>query len=168
MLFVGFKKAFETIKRVAIWMALSRRVPSKIISLYLNSELAELLNGKICDSFITNAGVRQGCPLLPLLLAIVQDDIMSQLTLHKRGIVWNYSIHLEDLDFADDICLLSHKRTDMQAKVDCLVMLASSVGYEVNITKTKAMRVNHNNANHIIVDGCPLEFVESFSAISAA
>ena len=64
--------------------------------------------------------------------------------------------------------LLSHKLTDMQANADCLVMLTHSVGLEVNITKIKAMRVNHNNANHIIVDGCPLEFVESFSAISAA
>ena len=52
--------------------------------------------------------------------------------------------------------------TDIQAKADCLVMLARSVGLEVNITKTKPMIVNHNNANHIIVDGCPVKFVESF------
>ena len=50
----------------------------------------------------------------------------------------------------------------MQAKVGCLVVLARSVGLEVNFTKTKAMRVNHNNANYIIVDGSPVEFVESF------
>ena len=137
---------------------------SKIIRLikvlYLSSELSVL--HKISESFITNAGIRQGCPLSPLLFAIVLDDIMSQLTLLKRGIVCSFTTHLEDLDFADDICLLSHKRTDMQAKVDCLVMLASSVGYEVNITKTKAMRVNHNNANHIIVDESAVDFVESF------
>ena len=95
-------------------------------------------------------------------VAIVLDNIMSQLTLHKRGIVWSYTRHLEDLDFAEDICLLYHKLTDMQAKAD---MLACSVGLAVNITKTKAMRVNHNNENHIIV--CPVEFVESF-CISAA
>ena len=40
-------------------------------------------------------------------------------------------------------------------------MLARSVGLETNITKTKDMRFNHNNANYIIVFGCPVEFVES-------
>ena len=40
-------------------------------------------------------------------------------------------------------------------------MLARSVDLEVNITKIKALRVNHNNAKHIIVDGYPVEFVES-------
>ena len=82
--------------------------------------------------------------------------------LHKSGIVWSLNRHLKDLHFADDICTFSHKLTDMQAKADCLVMLARSVGLEVNITKTKAMRINHINANYIIVDGCPVKFVESF------
>ena len=84
---------------------------------------------------------------------------MSQLTLHKRGIVWSCTRHLEELDFVDNICLLSHKLTNMQAKADCLVMLARFVGLEVNITKTK---INEDNANHFIVDGCPVDFVERF------
>ena len=79
MLFVDFKKAFDAIKLEAMRMALSRKgVLSKIISfnkaLYLNSELAVLHNSKISDSFSTNAGVRQGCSLSPLLFAIVLDD----------------------------------------------------------------------------------------------
>ena len=64
MLFVDFKKVFDTIKREAIWMAFSSKgIHFKIISLikalYLNSELAVLHNGKISDSFFTNSGVRQ-------------------------------------------------------------------------------------------------------------
>ena len=86
----------------------------------------------------------------------------EQLTLFKRDTAWSFTRHPEDLDFADDICLLSHKLNDMQAKADCLVMLACSVGLEVNISKTKALRVNHNNADHIIVNECLVEFVESF------
>ena len=50
----------------------------------------------------------------------------------------------------------------MQAKADHLVTLARAVGLEININKTKAMIVNQNIANHILLDGCPVEFVESF------
>ena len=66
-----------------------------------------------CDPFSTNSGVGQGCPLSPLLFSTVFDDIICQLTLQKRGIVSRFIRHLEALDFSDDICLLSHKLSDM-------------------------------------------------------
>jgi hypothetical protein len=39
----------------------------------------------------------------------------------KRGVLWKLTEHLEDLDYADDIVLLSHNFRDMQAKVNGLV-----------------------------------------------
>ena len=60
MLSIEFRKAFDTIKRVGTWMALSRKgVPSKIIRPIRGSELAVLHNGKINDPFSTKSGVRQ-------------------------------------------------------------------------------------------------------------
>ncbi|XP_053956314.1 uncharacterized protein LOC128861936 [Anastrepha ludens] len=113
MQFVDFKKAFDTINRVPIWLALSRKgVLAKIIRLIItlceNYELTVLHNGN----------VRQVCPLSPLLFGIVLDSAMSEFTLHKRGIVWSFTRHLEGLYFADDICLLSYKLTGMQAKAN--------------------------------------------------
>ena len=50
-------------------------------------------------------------------------------------------LHLEDLDFADDICLISHKLEDMQLKNNKLAEEASKIGLQVNIEKTEVMKI---------------------------
>ncbi|XP_043862795.1 uncharacterized protein LOC122756642 [Drosophila santomea] len=79
-----------------------------------------------------------------------------------RGITWNLTRHLEDMDYADDICLISHRLDDIQRKSDDLVRIASSVGLEINIAKTKAMRFNHSSQGNININGNPIEFITSF------
>ena len=36
----------------------------------------------------------------------------------RRGIRWMLTTQLEDLDFVDDICLTSHRLSDMQSKTE--------------------------------------------------
>ncbi|XP_065371415.1 uncharacterized protein LOC135963479 [Calliphora vicina] len=87
---------------------------------------------------------------------------MSEVCSERRGITWSISRQLEDLDYADDICLLSHKISNMQAKMDDLERLARNVGLEINIKKTKAMRINNVSTDYIMLQGQPVEYVESF------
>jgi hypothetical protein len=54
------------------------------------------------------------------------DRIMWKTTRGKTGIQWNLFQHLEDLEFADDVCLLSHKHENMEQKTNKL---------EINIEK---------------------------------
>lgn len=51
---------------------------------------------------------------------------------------------LEVIDLADNICLLSHRHSDMQSKINDLVSLSRIFGLAVNIKKTKAMCINSN------------------------
>ncbi|CAH8843500.1 unnamed protein product [Trichobilharzia szidati] len=59
----------------------------------------------------------------------------------ETGIKWTHTKNLEDLDFADDICLISHKLEDMQAKSNKLAEEASKIGLQVNIEKTEVMKI---------------------------
>ena len=53
--------------------------------------------------------VRQGS-LLSLLLFLVALDWMIRTAFdRKRGIQWTFTASLEDLHFADDLVLLSHR-----------------------------------------------------------
>ena len=62
----------------------------------------------------------------------------------RRGTRWGLVDRSEDLDFADDLCLLSEAHSEMQAKLGDLTKEAGKVGLTINIQKTKALRVNTN------------------------
>ena len=61
---------------------------------------------------------------------------------NKRGIQWTLNSVLEDLDFADNIALLSSRHSDIQEKMNQLASRASHIGMKVNVGKTKLMMLN--------------------------
>ena len=92
------------------------------------------------------------------LLLLVIDWIMKRSTAdNTTGIRWNMTSKLDDLDYADDIALLTSSRDQMQVKVDRLVRHAKSTGLKINASKTKVMRVNANKRYQEI--SYPGEFV---------
>jgi hypothetical protein len=56
--------------------------------------------------------MRQGCLLCPLLFLVVLEKVLrASLDGKARGIRWKLTETLEDLDYADDIYLLSQSST---------------------------------------------------------
>lgn len=95
---------------------------------------------------------------------------MRETTAGKRnGIQWNLMNQLEDLDFADDLALLSHTYDQMQEKTSILVKNASKTRNQqgINKEKTKLMRINTNNINSIEIDNSQLENVTSFTYLGS-
>ena len=58
----------------------------------------------------------------------------------QNGIHWTFTKHLDDLDFAEDICLLSHSHKQMQKKSSKLTLEAEKTGLKINIQKTKLLK----------------------------
>ncbi|CAH8452879.1 unnamed protein product [Heterobilharzia americana] len=54
---------------------------------------------------------------------------------------WTAEKNLEDLDFAGDLCLMSHKLEDLQTKTNKLAGEAAKTGLQVNIEKTEVMKI---------------------------
>lgn len=79
-----------------------------------------------------------------------------------KEIEWGFHRHLEDLDFAYDICLISHKDSNMQSKINDLIARSKLIGLDVNIIKTKAMHSNTINNNELHIDNYKKQYIESF------
>ena len=69
---------------------------------------------------------------------------------------------LEDLDFPDDLCLLSETHGDMQTKLEDLIYEAEKTGPVVNVKKTKALRINTNKTKPFTLRCESIEDVDSF------
>lgn len=94
-------------------------------------------------SFLVKSGVRQGCVMSSLLFIIVVDWVMNTtISNNNTGIRWTLFNYLEDLDYADDLALLSHLETHMQDKTTKLQKNASLIGLNINIKKSEVMPLN--------------------------
>ena len=121
--FVDFEKAFDSVNREAMWKEVKRYgVPKQIVDL-----IKETYRGYMCrvvhedcvsEPFPVRARVRQGCILSPLMFLVAIDAVMRNVNRdRRRDIRWGLVDRLEDLDFADDLCLLSEAHREMLAKL---------------------------------------------------
>nr|KAG5696914.1 hypothetical protein BaRGS_015878 [Batillaria attramentaria] len=72
------------------------------------------------------------------------------------------SFELDDLDFADDLPLLSHSHSQLEAKTTCLEATSAETGLKINRRKTELMKINTTANTPVTVDGEPIREVESF------
>ena len=83
------------------------------------------------------------------------------------GIQWTLSKQLEDVDFADDVALLSHRHDNKQDKATSLYESAAKLGLKISKKRTRIMRANHVNKNNIQLKGEDAEDVEQFTYLGS-
>ena len=171
--FIDFEKAFDSVDREVIWKILRHYgIPQVFINLiqelYEDATCQVIHNGKLTNPFEVKTGVRQGCLLSPMIFLMVVDWIMCRTTRDdKCGIKWNLTQYLEDLDFADDLCLLSQNHQHLQSKTNKLVEEAAKTGLNVNIGKTEVMRLQNKNTTPITIEDRALKDVEKFTYLGS-
>ena len=166
--FIDYEKAFDSVDWETLWKLLRHYgVPKKIISLIrctfqdMSCKIAHA--GQLSESFEVKTGVRQGCLLSPFLFLLVIDWIMKTTTTGRNnGIQWTLWTQLDDLDFADDLALLSHNHSQMQDKTTLLETTSAGTGLKINRKKTELMKMNTTANAPITVGGEPIREVESF------
>ena len=151
-------QAFDSLDRDTLWKLLQHYgIPENIITLIRNTYDGMTCNvthaGRLTYSFQVKTGVRQGCLLSPFMFLVAIDWIMKTTTKNRRnGIQWTLWSQLDDLDFADDLALLSHSHEQMEEKTDLLNLL---------------MKTNTKSKNVVTVSGKPLEETDCFTYLGS-
>ena len=171
--FVDFQKAFDSLHRDTLWQLLRHYgIPAKLTRIikesYEGMACQVVHGGQLTRRFDVRTGVRQGCLLSPFLFLLAIDWVMRRTTDgQKDGIQWTLWTQLDDLDFADDLALLSHNRQQMQNKTTSLASHSSQVGLHIHPDKTKILKINASSTEAVKLGDNNLEEVKSFTYLGS-
>jgi len=92
------------------------------------------------EAFWTARGVRQGCPMSPILFNLMTADLEQELA--KGG--WE-GVRIEGkriytLAYADDVVILAEKEEELEAMIRRLERYLEGKGLELNAEKSKIVR----------------------------
>ncbi|XP_018406354.1 PREDICTED: uncharacterized protein LOC108782558 [Cyphomyrmex costatus] len=130
--FVDFERAFDTVTWPAIWKTLEK--------FGIPAQITRL--------------IKEYWYWKPVMEKCNQET--------TSGIQWLLTRRLDDLDYADDIVLLSHTHKDAQGRISALQRYAAEVGLKINTNKTKIMRIGTNISTPISIEGRTIEEVNDF------
>ncbi|VDO99703.1 unnamed protein product [Schistosoma curassoni] len=76
-------------------------------------------------------------------------------------------MQLDDLEFPDDLALLSHTQQQMQDKTSSVAVVLAAVDLNIHKEKNKFLRYNTACTDPITIDGKDLEDVNNFTYLSS-
>lgn len=140
--FIDLKAAFDKVDRRILWRAMEERgirrgLVERVKEIYEQTKNAVRIRESITDWFWTCKGVRQGCPLSPLLFALVIADIEEEM---KKGQIGGVLIGRErvwTLAYADDLVLLAKNEESMKEIMRRLERYLKNKNLQLNVEKSK-------------------------------
>jgi len=172
--FVDFEKAFDRVNWVKLMQILKnlevdwkdRRMIQK---LYIEQSAVIRIGGGESKPGIIGRGVRQGCPLSPLLFLIYAESMMIEaMDEIEEGVRVGGEL-LKDVRFADDQGMVANTEEGLQKLMNGLHKTANKYDMRINVKKTKTMVVSKRPGQeiNIVLDGQRIEQVKHFKYLGA-
>ena len=175
LVFVDFRKAFDTLHRSSTPVILSQyNVPicliSDITQMYSDTSACVSTELGPTEWFKTTSGVLQGDTLSPYLFIVLLDYALKKTLQDDVGFVVckrngrrHPAIHIGALAYADDICLLAESIDDVECSLHRLETSAAEIGLTINYNKTKVMHLGQTSARHVrFANGDPVDSCDKF------
>ena len=172
--FVDFRKAFNRVCQLCLWkklrnLGISQKMVAMLQTMYsqANSRVKGG-DGSLSESIPAKNGVRQGCPLSPLLFPLFIADIPKLLREGGTPGVQLDERSLSSLLFADDLVLMANTKEELQRALDVLLRYSELFGLQVNELKTNAMifsnsyAISHQKSTEFLLNGKSIEIVDQY------
>jgi len=133
-----------------------------ISKLYMDQRVKVRLDRGETRSVQIGRGVRQGCCLSPILFNLYSECLTTE-ALDGLG---DFNIGgkiIRSVKYADDLVLMAKEEKVLQGMIDKLIEIGRCYGMEMNVEKTKVIRISGQpSAVTIMIDQKQLENMECF------
>eukprot|EP00924_Labyrinthula_sp_SR-Ha-C_P001968 augustus_masked-scaffold_30-processed-gene-3.7-mRNA-1 protein AED:1.00 eAED:1.00 QI:0/0/0/0/1/1/2/0/892 len=172
--FVDLRKAYDSVPHEGLFRKLylygiRGKTLSFLRALYASS-MVKVRTGvpgeyRISESIKVQRGLRQGCPLSPVLFNIYFNDVIRQYKgvaiPHERG-----KVLISHLMFADDLVILGESPSGFQSAMDELTGWLNKNNMKANASKCGVLRVTLNTSEPfnrpVMVDGEEIPYVRNY------
>ena len=143
--FIDFSKAYDRVDRGLLWRVLRGcglhgAALSTVQAMYESVRMQVRMRGKLGTAFESGVGVKQGCPLSPLLFGILVDRLEPFLERHCQGHGAQLATSLvRALLYADDVACTSESAEGLQSMLQALEMFCKANSLFVNIKKSEVV-----------------------------
>ena len=172
--FVDFEKAFDRVKwkyliEILEKIGVDERDIKLIQDLYSKQKAVIRWGEELTAECNTEKGVRQGCPLSPLLFNIyIQQSINELEEMCDDGIIVNGN-RVRSVRFADDQAMVANSERGLQRMMTKLNEVTQRLGMKINAKKTKVMCFSKTKQKrvNIRIGEEKLEQVQSFTYLGS-
>jgi hypothetical protein len=169
--FVNFRKTFDTMPRDLLWQVLAKmgimgRFMQCLQSMYSQDSVRVMHPTEgLSARFPCGIGVKQGCPLSPLLFGLYLDGLEKHLdALDGDSPPQLVNIAVKLLLYEDDLALMSETPQGLQKQIDALSEFCAERQLVINVNKTKVVVFEkcRSAAPKFTYRGTTIERVQSF------
>ena len=137
-------KAFDSINHDLLWfklstIGLSTKMLEILQHMYSNARSVVSYDGYTSREFECQKGVRQGCPLSPLLFSLFVSDLEDTLKSTSSGKIRIGEQDITIVMFADDLVLLADSSDGLRQSLSVLQDYCRTWHLTINAEKTKVM-----------------------------
>lgn len=164
--FIDFKTAFDTVNRQLLWKTLEKLNVPEYLLVTLRNMYRDVHYKVGEDKFQSHVGLKQGCPLSPLLFTLFINGLDAALKSNQLGgvVLGRKKVHC--LAFADDLVVLATEANDLRDMIKATQRFARNRQLTINEGKSKIIMFSKGGRASKVsswkVEGSVYEEVEEF------